>query len=182
MKTTMLMIPLLALGAAGFKAKNPFIYASKAHLVTTVNTGVQQSDPLKESMNKMMKEMHGQQMKGNVDYDFASMLKIHHQGAIDMARIELQQGKDETMKKMAQKILTKQTKEVAQLNQLIAKLQTSAKNYDPSNKQSGAGKAMSDNMMEMMKSGMMSMSAVDHEFADMMTKHHKDGIMMAKAS
>jgi uncharacterized protein (DUF305 family) len=26
-----------------------------------------------------------------------------------------------------------------------------------------------------------SMSSVDHEFADMMTKHHSDGIMMAKS-
>lgn len=180
MKTTMLMIPMLALGVAGFTSENT-ISPIVSEGLTTAAPAFIQSDPLMESMSRMMKQMHGQQMKGNVDYDFASMLKIHHQGAIDMAKIELQQGKDATMKKMAQKILTKQTKEVAQLNQLTAKLQNSAKNYDPANKQSGAGKAMSDNMMEMMKSGMMSMSSIDHEFADMMTKHHKDGIMMAKS-
>ncbi|GAA4919860.1 hypothetical protein GCM10023313_24440 [Mucilaginibacter defluvii] len=171
---------MLALGVAGFTTQNTISPFDHGALIITAPAAIQ-SDPLMESMNKMMKQMHAQQMKGNVDYDFASMLKAHHQGAIDMARIELQQGKDASMKKMAQKILTKQTKEVAQLNQLIAKLQNSTKNYDPANKQSGAGKAMSDNMMEMMKPGNMSMSSIDHEFADMMTKHHKDGIMMAKS-
>lgn len=39
---------------------------------------------------------------------------------------------------------------------------------------------MSDDMMSLMKMDSMSMSGVDHEFADMMIKHHKDGIMMAK--
>ncbi|WP_248282270.1 DUF305 domain-containing protein [Mucilaginibacter robiniae] len=59
-------------------------------------------------------------------------------------------------------------------------LQSGAKTYDPMQKTSGAGKAMSDGMMSMMKMGKMSMSSMDHEFADMMAKHHKDGIMMSK--
>lgn len=40
---------------------------------------------------------------------------IHHQGAIDMARIELEHGKDPDLKAMAQKVIDEQTKEIQQL-------------------------------------------------------------------
>lgn len=180
MKTTFLLIPMLTLGVAGSTIHNDLFLSIPAASPVMANTVKQQNDPLMESMNKMMKQMHGQQMTGKVDLDFASMLRIHHMGAIDMAKVEVQQGKDAEMKSLAQKIVDAQTKEVAELDQLIPTLQNGAKNYDPANKNSGAGKAMNDNMMAMMKTGSMSMSSVDHEFADMMTKHHKDGVMMAK--
>ncbi len=180
MKTTILMIPLFALGVAGATTKNSINAPVKVSSFT-VTTGNLQRDPLMGSMDKMMKEMHGQPMKGNTDLDFAAMLKIHHQGAVDMSKTELQQGKDAMMKKMAQEIITKQTKEIGQLTALISSLQSAPKNYDPANKKSGAGKAMEDNMMGMMKMGKMSMSSPDHEFADMMIKHHQDGILMFKS-
>lgn len=180
MKTSILMIPAIALSAVGFNSKSSLIVP--VSVLSEKVTNIQmQNDALMESMNKMMKEMHGQHMKGNTDLDFATMLKIHHQGAIDMSKIELQQGKDVMMKKMAQEIITKQTKEIQQLDALISSLQNAPKNYDPTNKNSGAGKAMEDNMTGMMKMGKMSMSSPDHEFADMMSKHHKDGIMMSKS-
>ncbi|QJD95996.1 DUF305 domain-containing protein [Mucilaginibacter robiniae] len=101
-----MMIPMLALGVAGF--------TNKSHLASTFNTsnGIVlkaehvQSDPLMESMNKMMEQMHQQKMTGNVDLDFATVLRIHHQGAIDMAKVEVEQGKDAAMKNIAQKLLT----------------------------------------------------------------------------
>ncbi|MBB5395020.1 MULTISPECIES: DUF305 domain-containing protein [Mucilaginibacter] len=185
MKTSIVMIPLFALGATGMNAEmamNGRLMSSHYYPTTDVSMLAQmQGDPLMEAMNKMMKEMHAQQMKGNIDLDFATMLRIHHMGAIDMAKVEVQQGKDAVMKSLAQKIVDAQTKEVTELDQLIPTLQSGNKNYDPANKNSGAGKAMSDNMMAMMKTGNMSMSSIDHEFADMMTKHHKDGLIMAKS-
>ena len=180
MKTTFLMIPLFALGVAGATTKNSINTPVKLNSFAALASNLQ-SDPLMESMDKMMKEMHGQTMKGNTDLDFAAMLKLHHKGAVDMSKIELQQGKDAMMKKMAQEIITKQTKEIGQLDVLIASLQNAPKNYDPASKKTGAGKAMEDNMMSMMKMDKMSMSSPDHEFADMMSKHHKDGIIMSKS-
>lgn len=183
MKTSIVMIPLLALGATSMKpntAMNDYFFTNTRHFILAPLNQMQ-GDPLMEAMNKMMNDMHAQQMTGNVDLDFASMLMIHHQGAIDMAKVEVQKGKDPEMKKMAQKIVDSQTKEAGQLDQLMLTLKNGAKNYDPMNKTSGASKAMSDNMAAMMKTGHMSMTSTDHEFADMMTKHHKDGMMMAKS-
>ena len=52
-------------------------------------------------------------MTGNSDRDFAAMMIAHHQGAIDMAKIELQYGKAPELKDLAQKIVAAQEAEIA---------------------------------------------------------------------
>ena len=52
-------------------------------------------------------------MSGNPDVDFANMMILHHQGAIDMAGVELESGKDPQLRKMAQKIIDDQEREIA---------------------------------------------------------------------
>ena len=72
------------------------------------------------AMSKMQAEMQAMKMSGNTDHDFAMMMRSHHQGAIDMAKIELAQGTDKQMKQMAQKMVTEQTKEIAKLDKWMA--------------------------------------------------------------
>lgn len=54
-------------------------------------------------------------MSGNADKDFAMMMIPHHQGAIDMAKVELQHGKDPKLRAMAEMIVKAQEKEIAEL-------------------------------------------------------------------
>jgi uncharacterized protein (DUF305 family) len=49
---------------------------------------------------------------GDADRDFARMMIPHHQGAIDMALIELRFGKDERLKRLAQEIIVSQKQEI----------------------------------------------------------------------
>ena len=58
----------------------------------------------KAAMDKMHKAM-AKPMMGNADHDFAMMMVPHHQGAIDMAKIELKYGTDPMLRKMAEKIV-----------------------------------------------------------------------------
>ncbi len=73
------------------------------------------------SMMKMMKDMESMKMSGDTDKDFAMMMKMHHQGAIDMAEIELKNGKDEKLQKMAKKVIEAQQKEIKELDAWLAK-------------------------------------------------------------
>ena len=60
----------------------------------------------------MMDDMMAMKSTGDPDKDFAMMMIPHHQGAIDMAEVELKYGKDQTLKKMARKIISAQKQEI----------------------------------------------------------------------
>ena len=53
---------------------------------------------------------------GNVDKDFVAMMVPHHQGAIDMAIIELRYGHNEQLKRIAQEIIVDQQQEIAAMH------------------------------------------------------------------
>ncbi|WGE42786.1 DUF305 domain-containing protein [Actinobacillus equuli subsp. haemolyticus] len=48
----------------------------------------------------------------NPDVAFAKGMILHHQGAVEMAKVQLQFGKDEKMKKLAQDIIKAQEPEI----------------------------------------------------------------------
>jgi uncharacterized protein (DUF305 family) len=74
---------------------------------------------MRGSMMGMMKDMETMKMTGDTDRDFAAMMKVHHQGAIDMSQIELQNGKDPKMRAMAKRIIDAQKKEIKEFEQWL---------------------------------------------------------------
>lgn len=86
---------------------------------------------IKKSMEGMQQKMSSMSMSGNTDHDFALMMKEHHQGAIDTAEIELKQGKDPQLQKMASKIIAAQKKEMAEFDTWLKKHETSMSSSQP---------------------------------------------------
>lgn len=68
---------------------------------------------LTQSMAIMSREMRQAPMSGDPDHDFASMMIPHHQGAIDMAKVEVLYGKDPVLRRLAQEIIVTQDSEIA---------------------------------------------------------------------
>jgi uncharacterized protein (DUF305 family) len=64
------------------------------------------------AMEKMMAGMKTA-ATGNPDADFVAGMIPHHQGAIDMARVELKYGKDPALRHLAAGIVAAQDKEIA---------------------------------------------------------------------
>jgi len=56
---------------------------------------------------------------GNIDRDFMRMMIPHHQGAIDMALLQLKYGQDTRLKRLAQSIIVEQGQEIAYLRTLL---------------------------------------------------------------
>ena len=72
------------------------------------------------AMKTMMSGMHVKPT-GRPDADFALMMIPHHQGAIDMAKVELQYGTDPELRQLATDIVSAQEKEIAQMNAWLEK-------------------------------------------------------------
>jgi uncharacterized protein (DUF305 family) len=69
-----------------------------------------------DEMNESMMRMHKAMVvspTGNIDADFVAMMVPHHQGAIDMARIQLRYGHNEQLRRIAQEIIVDQQQEIA---------------------------------------------------------------------
>jgi uncharacterized protein (DUF305 family) len=57
---------------------------------------------------------------GNADIDFVGMIP-HHQGAIDVAKVQMKYGKDAETRKLAEKIVADLEKEIAQMKAWLRK-------------------------------------------------------------
>jgi uncharacterized protein (DUF305 family) len=80
-------------------------------------------------MGRAMARMEHDMMvppSGNYDRDFAAMMVPHHQGAVDMARIELQYGKDPVLRRLAQAIIVEQLQEIQVMNLELKQLSAAA--------------------------------------------------------
>ena len=64
------------------------------------------------AMTKMMNDM-AVKPSGDIDHDFVAMMTPHHQGAIDMAVLQLRYGKNEQLRRIAQEIIVDQMQEIA---------------------------------------------------------------------
>ena len=75
---------------------------------------------LMETMNKMMDKMKGMKMSGDADKDFVLMMIPHHESAVTMAGDEISHGKNYELKKLSQKIIEDQNKELKDFNDWLA--------------------------------------------------------------
>ncbi|MER8763253.1 DUF305 domain-containing protein [Mesorhizobium sp. M0854] len=74
----------------------------------------------KAAMDKMHVDMMAIEYSGNADVDFARGMIPHHQAAIDMAKIELANGKDPEIRKLAEAVIAAQQAEIKQMQDWLA--------------------------------------------------------------
>lgn len=119
-----------------------------------------------------MQQMMGVRSVGNADIDFAALMSIHHQGAVDMANTLLKTGSDEELKKMAKQIIIDQKKEIAVFGDVLNSLKVKSGN------DSGFFKKSMQDMHHMQL--MDDSSFIERQIVLMMIPHHEGAINMAK--
>src|SRR5262249_37171813 len=119
-----------SLGKAMFGARvflacvtSPVVLAHEMHSAAPQSVAVPSEEAafLRENevaMTKMMNDMAAK-ATGDVDKDFVAMMIPHHQGAIDMAVLELRYGKNEQLRRIAQEIIVDQMQEIAAMKLAI---------------------------------------------------------------
>ena len=142
----------------------------------------QMSDMLKD-YTKSMTSMHNEVMVGmgynDPDTAFAKGMLGHHRGAVDMAKIELKYGTDETMRKLAQDIIDSQQLEIDILNKWLASHPDAPK---PKPNTEAMQEAYAKGMNTMHSDMMLGIAepVADMAFARGMLPHHRGAVDMAK--
>lgn len=74
-----------------------------------------------EAANARMHRDMSIRFSGNADRDFLAGMIPHHQGAIDMAEVELKYGKDPKVRRLAKNIIRAQKQEIAMMREWLAR-------------------------------------------------------------
>ena len=131
---------------------------------------------------KSMTDMHNEMMVGmaynDPDTAFAKSMLGHHHGAVDMAKIELKYGTDETMRKLAKDIIDSQQLEIDIINKWLASHPDAPKAKPNTQAMQQAYTAGMQAMHNDMMTGIAN-PVPDMAFARGMLPHHRGAVDMA---
>ncbi len=191
MKTKILLLISLLSGSVLFQACNDSTNAPTTDAKTDSSNAMNNNantppadnmsgmnSELMTTMNSSMMKMENMKVTGDFDYDFAGMMKEHHQGAIDMSQVLLSKGSDAGIKAMAQKIIDAQKAEIADFDKILSSIkpvEQKSKDGDQHNELHEIGEKMQEDMKNMKMSG-----NVDKDYVMMMIGHHQSAVSMAK--
>lgn len=133
----------------------------------------------KKSMTRMHDEMMIAMHYNDPDTAFAKGMLGHHRGAIDMAKIQLKYGSDNTIRRLAQQIIDTQQVEVDVLNKWLASHPDTAK---PKPNTQAMQAAYANSMTDMHGEMMLGIAdpQPDMAFVRGMLPHHIGAVDMAK--
>ncbi len=134
---------------------------------------------LQAAHDAMMRAMDGLGVvySGDPDLDFVTQMIPHHQGAVDMAKLELEYGVTADVRKMAQAVIVAQQAEIAEMTAWKA-----AHSASPAGADAAAIRAAFEASNKKMMAGMTGHShgtSADLTFLRMMIPHHQGAVDMA---
>jgi uncharacterized protein (DUF305 family) len=124
MKTTILLLSVLALAPGWAFAQSPAPTDHSGHggAATSASAAAAPSTKAYEAASAKMHHDMAIPYTGDADVDFLRGMIPHHQGAIDMAKVAIADGKDPEVRRLAEGIIAAQEKEIAWMKEKLAKI------------------------------------------------------------
>lgn len=129
-----------------------------------------------DSMHAVMSRMEAMPKTNDPEIDFPKMMIMHHQGAINMGNVQIQEGKNDSLKRFSQKMIDAQQKEIEDLSAILA--EETVNNNVPAFTQE-----QMDHMMKMDQVSDIQLITgdIDNDFATLMIQHHNSAIENSEA-
>lgn len=139
--------------------------------VIWISFGFIQKNPLMDVMHQHRMQMQSHTLTGDPDYDFATMMLLHHKGGVSMANIEIGEGTDAKIRNLAEAIKESQLKDTDVLKEFIS----AHKNSEPDTAFLREMKAQLDDSNNDMQNTMQMRGNTDQLFRTLMAIHHEHG-------
>lgn len=78
------------------------------------------SDQLRTATEGTLNQLQSAGLNGDPDHDYAHLLILHHQDAIEMAEVQVQNGQNEELKALAQQIIDNNQQEIGELETWVS--------------------------------------------------------------
>lgn len=148
-----------------------FLFSCKKETATGLVLQSHDDNRMMDSMHVMMGQMNMMNMTKDPEIDFAKMMILHHQGAINMSQAEISAGTNDSLKTFAQKVINKQRAEIIQLQDILSGLTVDNMDMEYNMEQ----------MANMEKSGrtadvQLITGDIDNDYATLMLIHHQSAI------
>ncbi|MBC7446620.1 MAG: DUF305 domain-containing protein [Hymenobacteraceae bacterium] len=144
--------------------------------VKGLKTEAHDDNRMMDIMHENMLLMDAVPMTMDPDNDFALMMRVHHQGAIDMANEEKSRGDNAEMKAIAGRVIVAQTAEIAEMTSFLA-----AHNAHRHVMAFDTAARLAMERMDRAQDTRPLTGDTDQDFAQLMTDHHQSAIEMAQA-
>ena len=158
-----------------FTFSNPLVYAQHMHMDNQLPS--QDKNIFLAMMDTMIVKMNNVPAGKSAEASFMLQMMPHHEGAIEMAKYEIQHGKNFTMIQLAKSILAEQTIEVQQMKLWLNQSPTDTIKTTALFQQDMI-KAMNTMMQSLPENN--TLTNTDRTFASVMLPHHQAAVDMAK--
>ena len=129
-----------------------------------------------DSMHAVMNRMEAMPMTNDPEVDFPKMMIMHHQGAINMGTVQMQEGSNDSLKRFSQKMIRAQQLEIQELSTILA-------TQTVNNSVPAFTMEQMDHMMKMDQIADVQLITgdIDNDFATLMIQHHNSAIENSEA-